>query len=136
MEWVYHFSPLCKLPRQRGMGYADRDGKKGPPAISTCPITALHRTLQRCPWAEHNSGEVPSVTRTRKDSTQNPKTVLEVVKRDDGTFDLFLNRALDRSQISERLLPEELCVRFGFCGEEYRVILGEIDRNGRATLPF
>jgi hypothetical protein len=39
------------------------------------------------------------VSRTRKDSHQN--RVLEVVKRDDGTFDLFLNRNVYQSGVSE-----------------------------------
>jgi hypothetical protein len=70
------------------------------------------------------------VSRTRKDSNQATKTVLELVKRDDGTFDLLLNSKLDRSHIAERWLPDELCVRFGFCGQEYDSILREAKRNG------
>jgi hypothetical protein len=58
------------------------------------------------------------------------------VRREDGTFDLFLNRKLDRSRIQEQWLPEELCVRFGFCGEEYDSILREVDQNGRTTVEF
>jgi hypothetical protein len=57
-----------------------------------------------------------------------------VVKRDDGTYDLFLNDAPDRSRIPEKWLPEELCVRFGFCGEEYDSILHELNLNGRTKL--
>jgi hypothetical protein len=75
------------------------------------------------------------VSRTRKDSPIT-NTILEVVKRDDGTFDLFLNRKLDRNRIPETWLPEELCVRFGFCGEEYDSILHELNQNGRATIEF
>jgi hypothetical protein len=41
------------------------------------------------------------VSRTRKDSNQIKKTVLEVVKKNDGTLDLFLNRKLDRNNIPE-----------------------------------
>jgi hypothetical protein len=76
-----------------------------------------------------------SVSRTRKDSpiTNN---ILEVVKRDDGTFDLFLNRKLDRNRIPEVWLPDELCVRFGYCGDEYESILSEVNQNGRATVEF
>ncbi len=59
-----------------------------------------------------------------------------MVKRDDGTFDLFLNRKLDRSRIPETWLPEELCVRFGFCGEEYDSILREVNQSGRTTVVF
>jgi hypothetical protein len=75
------------------------------------------------------------VSRTRKDA-QKASTALEVVKRDDGTFDLLLNRKLDRGRIPEAGLPQELCVRFGFCGEEYDSILREVNQNGRTTVLF
>ena len=73
------------------------------------------------------------MSRTRKDS-QYSNTVLEIVKTDDGTFDLFLNRKLDRSRIPATALPEELCGRFGFCGQEYDSILREIDQTGSKHL--
>ncbi len=76
------------------------------------------------------------MSRTRKDSTQNTNRSLEVVKRDDGAFDLFLNQTLHRGAIPEAWLPEVLCLRFGFCGEEYRSILRELNQNGRTTLLF
>jgi hypothetical protein len=63
------------------------------------------------------------VGRTYKGAKQN--RVLEVVKRQDGTFELFLNRRLPRGQVSEDGLPQELCVRFGFCGEEYNSFSGK-----------
>jgi hypothetical protein len=75
------------------------------------------------------------VSRTRKDA-QNASTALEVVKRDDGTFDLLLNHKLDCSRIPEAGLPKELCVRFGFCGKEYDSILREVNQNGRTTVVF
>jgi hypothetical protein len=62
--------------------------------------------------------------------------ILEVVKREDGTFDLFLNQKPDRSCIPEKWLPEELCVRFGFCGEEYDAILRDVNQNGRKRIDF
>jgi len=74
------------------------------------------------------------LSRTRKDSTQN--RVLEVVKRDDGTFDLFLDRTFYRSQVSEDWLPEELCVRFVFCGDECEAIVNELNQSGKKTLYF
>jgi hypothetical protein len=76
-----------------------------------------------------------NMSRTRKDSPIT-NTVLELVKRDDGTFDLFLNGKLDRNQILETWLPDDLCVRFGFCGDEYDSILREVNQNGRATVEF
>ena len=76
------------------------------------------------------------VSRTRRDSNQIKNTVLEIVKKDGGISDLFLNRKLDRNDIPETWLPERLCVRFGFCGEEYDSIPGEVNQNGRATVVF
>jgi len=76
------------------------------------------------------------VDRTRKDSNYPARTTLELIKRDDGTFDLFLNHKLDRSRIPEMWLSEELCVRFGFCGEEYDSILREVNQNGRTVVGF
>jgi len=67
-------------------------------------------------------------TKTRQDSRSSQKG--------DGTFDFFLNQTLDRSGIPEKWLPEELCVRFGFCGEEYHSILRKLNQDGRATLLF
>jgi len=71
--------------------------------------------------------------RTEKDSPQS-KRFLEVVKRNDGTYDLFLNGVPVRSRIAEAWLSEELCVRFGFCGQEYDSILHEVNLNSRTKL--
>jgi hypothetical protein len=73
------------------------------------------------------------VSRTRKDSRKATNRVLEVVRMDDGTFDLFMNGKLDRERIPEDGLNEQLCVRFGFCGEEYDSILHELAENGRSS---
>jgi hypothetical protein len=62
--------------------------------------------------------------------------VLELVKRDDGTFDLFLNGRLERSHVAEKWLPDEPCVRFGFCGAEYDAILHDAKQDGRTTVSF
>jgi len=78
----------------------------------------------------HNRG----VSRTKKDSHKIRNTVLEVVKRGDGAFDLLVNGKIERSGISERYLPEQLCVRFGFCGEEYEAILRELNQNDRKEI--
>jgi hypothetical protein len=63
-------------------------------------------------------------------------TVLELIKRADGNFDLFLNGTLDRGEIQERWLPEELCVRFGLCGAEYDAILLAVNESGRSKVVF
>ena len=62
------------------------------------------------------------------------KRFLEVVKRADGTYDLFLDDAPDHCAVPEKWLPEELCVRFGFCGEEYDTILRQVNQSGRTRL--
>jgi len=76
------------------------------------------------------------VSRTRKGSRRATNRVLEVVRMDDGTFDLFMNGKLDRQRIPQDGLNEQLCVRFGFCGEEYDSIVHELAENGRKKLFF
>ena len=58
------------------------------------------------------------MSRTRKDSKQG--TVIEIIKREDGTFDLLLNRRLDHQRIHEDGLMNVLCVRFGYCQDELK----------------
>lgn len=72
------------------------------------------------------------MSRTYKDARQN--RVLEVIKNTDSTFDLFLNSALHRGKVPEATLSEELCVRFGFCGDEYQAIVRELNLRGRKQL--
>lgn len=62
--------------------------------------------------------------------------MLKVVKKDDGTFDLFLIRKFDRNRVPEKLPLDALCIRYGFCGEEYDSILREADQNGRVRVEF
>jgi len=69
------------------------------------------------------------MSRTRKDSRQG--TTIEVIKREDGTFDLFLNRRLDHGRIHEDGPMDVLCVRFGYCADEFDAILHELNENGR-----
>jgi hypothetical protein len=76
------------------------------------------------------------VSRTPKDPRRLKDTVLELVKRDDGKFDLFLIHKVDQSDGLESGLPDKLCMCFGFCGEEYDSILQEVDLRGRATIVF
>ena len=78
------------------------------------------------------------MSRTAKDSAHMTKktTVLELIKRADGKFDLFLNGSLHRGQIEERWLSEELCIRFGFCGGEYDAILLKANESGKSRVVF
>ena len=72
--------------------------------------------------------------KTWKDSKKTAKSILEVVKRVDGTFDIFWDGKLRRKSIPERWLPQELCGGFGFCGEEYDSILRAVNQNGKAKV--
>ena len=63
------------------------------------------------------------MSRTRKDWKQG--TIIEIVRREDGAFDLFLNRMLDHERIHEDGLMKVLCVRFGYCQAESEAILGD-----------
>jgi hypothetical protein len=69
-------------------------------------------------------------------SQKSTNRVLEVVSREDGTFDLFMNGELDRGRIPVDGLNQQLCVRFGFCGDECDSILHELAENGRKKLFF
>ena len=71
------------------------------------------------------------MSRTYKDSARAGTRYLDVVKRDDGAFDVYVNSDLFRSQISEQTLNDQLCVKWGYCGAEYDEILSEIERTGR-----
>jgi hypothetical protein len=59
---------------------------------------------------------------------------LEVIRRIDGTFDIFWNRKLENTGIAERWLSEEICARHGVCGEEYDNILRQLEQCGKAIL--
>jgi hypothetical protein len=69
-------------------------------------------------------------------SDKNRGKILEVVKSDDGTFDLFLNKVPLRSGVAEMWLPDILCRRYGYCADEYEAILVELNQKGRITLRF
>ena len=74
------------------------------------------------------------MSRTRKDSRQHRGTLLEVVKIGDDAFDLLVNHEVYRSKAPLAALPEWLCVRYGFCGDEYEAILQEVERDGKKVI--
>jgi hypothetical protein len=76
-------------------------------------------------------GKENTMSRSRKDSNQ--RTIIRIIRREDGTFDLFLNRNLDCERIHEDGLKDILCVRFGYCGEEFAGILNELAQIGQAV---
>jgi hypothetical protein len=61
---------------------------------------------------------------------------LEIVRRADGSFDVFLNRDLTESGVSGAWIEDTLCTRYGFCGDEGRAIFREGMDNGRGTIRF
>ena len=74
------------------------------------------------------------MSRTLKDQRRRKDTVLELVRVGDDAFDLFLNHEIYRSQAPESALPDWLCVRYGYCGEEYNAILQEVKQLGRKVI--
>lgn len=73
--------------------------------------------------------------RTHKDSLKSPvRHELQIAKNNDGTFDLLSGGKQTHAGISERSLNEELCVRYGYCGQEFISILDEVNSKGRKTL--
>ena len=76
--------------------------------------------------------------RTFKDSERNRHGGgnLEVVQREVGYFDLFHNGRLEHAAVPESGLQDFICVRFGFCGEEYEAIMVEVGRTGRKFVEF
>jgi hypothetical protein len=76
------------------------------------------------------------MSRTRKDSRYRKETVIELTKKQDGTFDLFLNRELNHNGLDEIRLADVLCRRFGYCGHGFDEILFELNKNGRAERRF
>ncbi|MGH9642073.1 MAG: hypothetical protein ACRD3Q_06565 [Terriglobales bacterium] len=67
--------------------------------------------------------------RTRKDAPAHSR-ILTVVQNEDGTFDILLDGYAQVSRVHEPWLERELCVRFGFCGDEYTAILHELRQHG------
>jgi hypothetical protein len=79
------------------------------------------------------SSRLVFMTRTAKDSPYRKQRFLDVFKKADGSYDLFLDDSPIRTNIPEEWLESEVC-RFGFCGEEYRSILREVSLHGRTRL--
>lgn len=73
---------------------------------------------------------------TRKDERFKKTVVntLQVLKNADGTYEVIWRGELVRSRVCDEWLHEELCVGYGFCGEEFEEILQQLNRSGRATV--
>lgn len=76
------------------------------------------------------------MSQTRKDIAQQSthRTVLEVKRNNDGTFEITVNAEVVETRVPERWLEEELCAKRGFCGDEFASIKQQLEENGRAIL--
>jgi hypothetical protein len=76
------------------------------------------------------------MSQTRKDSARQSthRTVLEVAKNDEGTYEIVFNEEVVGSRIPEGWLDEELCAKRGFCGEELVAIKRQLEESGRAVV--
>jgi hypothetical protein len=59
--------------------------------------------------------------------------VWEIIKKEDGTFDLFRTGKLLHESIPEEWLSDQLG-HYGFCGQEYDDIRYQLDLVGRAKI--
>jgi hypothetical protein len=76
------------------------------------------------------------MSQTWKDSAnQSPhRTVLEVTKNDDGTYEVVFNEQVVGTHIPEGWLDDELCAKHGFCGEELVSIKHQLQERRRAVV--
>lgn len=76
------------------------------------------------------------MTQMWKDSERQSthRTVLEVIKSDDGTYLIVFNVGVIGSSIPEEWPEEELCTKRGFCGEELPSIKRQCQEFGRAVV--
>ena len=76
------------------------------------------------------------MSRTRKDKAKQAtvRTLLEVLKNEDCTYDVLPNGELVCSRVQERWLEQEVCVRYGFCGSEFEAIRQQLNESGRARV--
>lgn len=73
---------------------------------------------------------------TRKDIARQStyRTVLEVQRNNDGTFEITVNGEVAGTGVPERWLDDELCAKRGFCGDELTSIKRQLEEKGRAIV--
>ncbi len=59
--------------------------------------------------------------------------VWEVVRKDDGTFEIFHQGNLIKARLPEKWLEAGLA-EYGFCGQEYHDILRQLELHSRAEM--
>jgi hypothetical protein len=76
------------------------------------------------------------VGRTHKDehAKKTVSIILEVLKNTDNTYEVFYKGEHVLSRVQQRWLDQELCVRYGYCGDEFDSIIRQLNDSGRATV--
>jgi len=59
----------------------------------------------------------------------------EVIRKDDGTYDILQDGTVVGASIPDRWLEDQLA-RYGFCGQEYADIRGKLNESGKAKFEF
>jgi hypothetical protein len=59
----------------------------------------------------------------------------EVIRKDDGTYDVLQDGIVCDAGVPDRWLEEQL-VRYGFCGQEYADIRAKLNESGKAKFEF
>ena len=62
------------------------------------------------------------------------QNVWEFVRNEDGSYAVVHNGKLLSDCIPEKYREKEFCVRFGFCGEEYKEISRQLAQSDKCTL--
>jgi hypothetical protein len=77
------------------------------------------------------------MSRTVKDSKGLPTTpnVFDIIRKQDGSFDILHNGELAHKSIPDHWLESQL-VKYGICGEEYRDARRELNKLDRVKLIY
>jgi hypothetical protein len=78
-----------------------------------------------------------AMSRTVKDRAgkQSMPSVYEIIRRIDGSFDIFHNGELRDRSIPDEWLPDQLG-KYGICGQEYRDARCKLDEFGKVKLEY
>lgn len=75
--------------------------------------------------------------RTVKDQRrqQTSRNTYEIVRRQDGSFDIFHNGELADRSIPQEWLADQLS-RYGICGEEFKLARQQLEESGKAEFVY
>jgi hypothetical protein len=60
----------------------------------------------------------------------------EFIKRKNGSYAVLQDGELVADSIPEKWRESEFCGRFGFCGQQYREIVNELEACGKCIVDF